>query len=268
MTDASAAKSVAASASPDRRPRRSRAPVTLFILACFFGVIIWAPAAWLRPALPAEFACSDTAGTIWRGECRNLQRLNSFGSRSELGHLQWHISAWSLVALSPEVELLWQLGGANARAEVRWNMNSKWQIRDLYFASNYRSLSSLADPDLRRLWQGLPDTEGLSLTIPTASGDAKEIGDLQGELRFFAYGEHVLTIGRDGGGEVRSKNGALRLFGPLEWQRDGHYRLQLKIGLSGNTDADLRKALTSFGAVNPRGEYDLTIEGSIWTLLR
>jgi hypothetical protein len=30
----------------------------------------------------------------------------------------------------------------------------------------------------------------------------------------------------------------------------------------------LRTALTSFGAVNPRGEYDLTIEGSIWTLLR
>jgi hypothetical protein len=147
-------------------------------------------------------------------------------------------------------------------------MNSKWQIRDLYFASNYRSLSPLADPDRRRLWQGLPDTEGLSLTIPMASGDAKEIRDLQGELRFFAYGEHVLTIGPDGGGEVRSKDGALRLSGPLEWQRDGRYRLQLKIGLSGNTDADLRTALTSFGAVNPRGEYDLTIEGSIWTLLR
>jgi hypothetical protein len=38
--------------------------------------------------------------------------------------------------------------------------------------------------------------------------------------------------------------------------------------LSGNADLGLRAALSSFGPVNSRGEYDLTIEGSIWTLLR
>lgn len=262
------AKFVAASASADRKPRRSRAPTTLFILACFVGVIVWAPAAWLTPALPAEFVCSDTAGTVWRGECRNLQRLDSFGSRSELGHLQWHISAWSLVALNPKIELMWQLGGANARAEIRWDMHSTWQIRDLHFSSNYRSLSPLADPDLRRLWQGMPDTEGLSLTIPMASIGTKEIQQLQGELRFFAYGDHRLRINPDGRGEIFSSDGALRLSGPLEWQRDGRYRLQLKIRFSSDADLGLRTALNSFGPVNARGEYDLTIEGSIWTLLR
>jgi len=259
---------VAASASADRRPRRSRAPTTFFILACFVGAIVWAPAAWLRPALPAEFICADTAGTVGRGECRNLQRLDSFGSRTELGHLQWHISAWSLFALSPKVELMWQFAGANARADVHWDMNSTWQVRDVYFTSNYQSLGPLADPDLRRLWQGLPTTEGLSLTIPLASGNAKEIEHLQGELRFFAYGNHVLRINPDGHGEILSSDGGLRLSGPLEWQRDGRYRLQLKIRLSGNADLGLRAALSSFGPVNSRGEYDLTIEGSIWTLLR
>lgn len=268
MTDASAAKSVATSVSADRKPRRSRAPTTLFILACFVGVIVWAPAAWLRPALPAQIVCTDTSGTVWRGECRRLLRVDSFGSQADLGQLRWQIAAWSLLTLSPTAALEWQLGGANARAEVRWAMNSTWQIRDLALAADYRSLGPLVDADLRRLWRGMPSTTGLSLTIPLVSGNAKEIQQLQGELRFSAFGEHVLAIHPDGSGALRSDDGALRLAGPLEWQRDGRYRLQLRIGLGGTADAALRAALRAFGPVNPRGEYDLTIEGSIWTLLR
>jgi hypothetical protein len=114
----------------------------------------------------------------------------------------------------------------------------------------------------------MPSTEGVTLTIPLASGNTKEIQQLQGELRFFAFGKHVLAINPDGSGELRSDDGALRLSGPLEWQRDGRYRLKLKIRLGGTADAALRAALRSFGPVNPSGEYDLTIEGSIWTLLR
>jgi hypothetical protein len=258
---------VATSVSADRK-RRSRTPALLFFLACFIGVIVWAPAAWLLPALPASIACVETAGSVWQGECRGLQRVDSFGSRAELGQLRWRISAWSLFTLSPSAELVWQLGDANARAEVKRALNTTWQVRDLRFASDYRSLGPLVDSDLRRLWRGMPSTEGVTLTIPLASGNTKEIQQLQGELRFFAFGKHVLAINPDGSGELRSDDGALRLSGPLEWQRDGRYRLKLKIRLGGTADAALRAALRSFGPVNPSGEYDLTIEGSIWTLLR
>lgn len=214
------------------------------------------------------FVCTDATGTIWNGECRQLLRVDSFGSRSELGDLRWHISVWSLLSLHPQADLLWQLGDARARATLQWSPKSNWQIRDLSLVSTYRSLNPLADPGLRRLWRDMPGTAGLSLELPVAFGNAQEIQQLQGVVRFFAYGEHVLTISADGRGALRSNEGALRLSGPLEWQRDGRYRLQIKASLSGDADPALREALRALGPVDPRGEYDLTIEGSIWTLLR
>ena len=105
-------------------------------------------------------------------------------------------------------------------------------------------------------------------SIPNASGSIQEIHDLQAELRFSAFGEHVLTVRPDGSGDIRSGAGALRLSGPLEWQRDGRYRMQLRVGIGSDTDLALRSALAALGPTNARGEYDLTIEGSIWTLLR
>ena len=259
---------MASSQPPKSRSRRSLLAIGLFLLACFIGVIVWAPAAWLRPALPASLACAETAGTIWRGECRRLQRLDSFGSRTELGHLRWDLSPRSLLSLQPSVDVAWQLDEASARASIRWQPSSAWQIRDLYFTSNYRSLSPLVDRDLRRLWQTIPDTESVSLAITKASGTTQEIHDLQAELRFSAFGAHVLTVRPDGSGDIRSSAGALRLSGPLEWQGDWRYRMQLKVGIGDDTDLALRAALAALGPKNARGEYDLTIEGSIWTLLR
>lgn len=268
MTEASAARSVASSQLPEHRSRRSLLAIGLFLLACLIGVIVWAPAAWLRPALPASLACTETAGTVWRGECRRLQRLDSFGSRAELGQLRWSLSPRSLLSLQPSIDLAWQLEEASARANIQWQPRATWQIRDLYFSSNYRSLSPLVDRDLRRLWQTIPSTESVALSIPNASGSIQEIHDLQAELRFSAFGEHVLTVRPDGSGDIRSGAGALRLSGPLEWQRDGRYRMQLRVGIGSDTDLALRAALAALGPTNARGEYDLTIEGSIWTLLR
>lgn len=253
---------------PKYRSRRSLLAISLFLLACLIGVIVWAPAAWLRPALPASLACTETAGTVWRGECRRLQRLDSFGSRAELGHLRWDLAPRSLLSLQPSVDLAWQLDEASARATIRWQPRSAWQIRDLYFTSNYRSLSPLVDRDLRRLWQTIPSTEQVALAIPKASGTTQEIHELQAELRFSAFGAHVVTVRPDGSGDIRSSAGALRLSGPLEWRRDGRYRMQLKVGMGNDTDLPLRAALAALGPTNARGEFDLTIEGSIWTLLR
>jgi len=173
-----------------------------------------------------------------------------------------------LLSLQPSVDVAWQLDGASARANIRWQPRSAWQIRDLYFTSNYRSLSPLVDRDLRRLWQTIPSTEQVALAISKASGTTQEIHELQAELRFSAFGAHVLTVRPDGSGDIQSSAGALRLSGPLEWQRDGRYRMQLKVGMGNDTDLPLRAALATLGPTNARGEFDLTIEGSIWTLLR
>ncbi|MEN9527854.1 MAG: Type secretion system protein [Pseudomonadota bacterium] len=250
------------------RRRPWRAPVSLFVLACLAGLVAWAPAAWLQPVLPDELVCTELNGTVWRGECRDAQRVDSFGTRTELGRLRWQLSAGSLFRLALEAKLDWQLQNSIANAEVRRKLSGAWQVRDLRWESDYQSLSLLADRDLRRLWLLVPRSQGISLKIPLASGNAKEIEQLSAELRFSAFGEHALIVRPDGSGELRSSDGPLQLTGPLEWQRDGRYRLAVKIRVKPDADASLRNALASFGATNTQGDYDLTIDGSIWTLLR
>ena len=242
-------------------------PASLFALACVLGVTLWAPAAWLRPFIPAELACGDLTGTVWQGECRAAERINSFGARSELGRLRWKLSTSALFRLTLEAELEWQLQNLSARTVLTRKLNGRWQLRNLQLTSDYQSLGLLVDRDLRRLWSLVPKSKAITLQIPLASGTPKEIEQLQADLQFSAFGEHALTIQPNGSGELRSMSGPLQLDGPIEWQRDGRYRLIAKIRLNSDADLGLRTALASFGATNAQGDYDLTIEGSIWSLL-
>ncbi|MGA0735036.1 MAG: type II secretion system protein N [Steroidobacteraceae bacterium] len=259
---------MAASLNADRRGHPWRVPISLFFIACLAGIIVWAPAAWLRPALPNALACPDLTGTVWQGECRNAVRIDSFGSRSTLGHFRWKLSASSLLQLAIDAEVEWQLENLTARAEFRQQSDGHWRVRDLELVSDYQTLSLLADRDLRRLWLLVPRSQGIRLQIPLAFGNPKEIAHLQGELHFSAFGDHTLIIRPDERGELGSRGGPLQLTGALDWQRDGRYRLALKIRLNPDADVTLRSALASFGAANAQGDYDLTLEGSIWSLLR
>ena len=102
------------------------------------GVTLWAPAAWLRPFIPAELACGDLTGTVWQGECRAAERINSFGARSELGRLRWKLSTSALFRLTLEADLL-QLSPASRAGGSRvdllqqgyrpWSLLLRWDFR-------------------------------------------------------------------------------------------------------------------------------------------
>lgn len=252
-----------------KHPGRLRTgPIVLFVTACLIGLGIWAPAAWLVAALPASISCSGVSGSVWHGRCTDLRWVNSLGVARQFGDITWQWRPSSLLRLAPEVRADWRMANARMTAALQWKPNQQWQIRNLRLDSDYRSLHSLVGRDLSVLWRGVALDKTVSIDIANARGRGKDIEHIEARLTFFAYGHHALLIQPSGRGLIQSDDGPLQLEGPLEWQPSGQFRLRLKVSLAPNVDDSLRQALTRLGPSNSTGQHDLTIEGSLWTLLQ
>jgi len=253
----------------DLKPRKPLpiGPIGLFVTACLIGVGTWAPAAWLVAVLPAPITCGDVSGTVWHGRCMHLRWVNSLGVARQLGDVTWQWRLSSLLKLAPEVRAEWSFANARLTTSLQWKPKQQWQIRNLKLDADYRSLQSLVDRDLSKLWRGVALDQTVSLDIAHARGHGQEIQHIEAALAFDAYGQHRLLIEPNGRGLIESDDGPLQFQGPLEWQPNGQFRLQLKVTPALNADESLRQELTKLGPATSTGQHDLTIEGSLWSLM-
>ncbi len=87
---------------------------SLFVLS----LLVHAPARLMGFALAdSNVAMSGFSGSLWRGQAEQL-RVPLSGQSFQLGQVRWQLSPWSLVLLSPNIQLDTEWGQQRLRAEL------------------------------------------------------------------------------------------------------------------------------------------------------
>jgi len=96
-------------------------------LLVFLGVLVFAlPASWFASFLPPQVRCTELGGSIWAGECLDLDIQGA-----KLGDATWNLATLSALTgrLNGDVDVRGSLSNAHADLDVR--LNGSGELRNV-----------------------------------------------------------------------------------------------------------------------------------------
>lgn len=234
------------------------------------GCLLWLPAAWLSPLLPARLSCADLRGSVWSGRCVGL---SVDGSRS--GTVSWAIS-WprfkSLTApdLKLPLHLDWSSADSNARVtlllagdlgERPWpeietaDLDVSLQTVRNALPANVR-LGPVTGVDGRLAARGLKLPSDLDGTLrPFGALRISNARLLRGDVSLGNFWvEFPRTTAASPHGAVRDLGGPLRVAGEIAFASAGAYSAVLRV------EARSASAAHALGITGP---FELKLEGRL-----
>jgi hypothetical protein len=153
---------------------RARKAIVLGLVAFLLALVVVLPASWMKGALPEGVACGSWAGSVWRGQCRELSLSDGGKVVLKLSSLRWKLRPSSLLRLrvGADFQSDWATGRATGRVAV--TPAGTIQLREM--AAN-SVLDSTALPALPAGWSGRID-----LRQGEFNWQSGELGRLGGEL--------------------------------------------------------------------------------------
>jgi len=242
--------------------RRLAAGLAALCVLALFLLFTW-PAERLQAWLLHPLALQAPAGTLWRGEAAALAagplRFESLRWRLRPATLPLGRLSLRLATESPAVEARIAAGLTGrwwlhvSRAELpaqffrplleRWGIEARGRVRvDALDASGRGDWPDRLEGDI--VWESAALAAPLDLAL----------GDLHARLR--GEGDVLLA-------ELADQGGPLALAGSARLERDGHYRLELKLRARADAAPALRDALGLLGAPDASGDHRLTLAGQL-----
>ncbi|MBA6412905.1 type II secretion system protein N [Parahaliea sp. F7430] len=248
-------------------------PITVALLLFLLVLLVLkAPARLLPALLPSEqVILQGLSGSVWRGQSsRSLLRIGN-NAYVQLGHLQWRLRPWSLLLLSPTVELESRWGEQRISANVAIHSGEDFELQALDANINAELLKHLAPLALDgrlslqiaqlRLQQGWPAGGEGRLVWQQAVWSAP-----RGRL---PLGSYVLEF-KQADADAALSAEVLTLSGPLQAEgsmtlKQQIYALDLNITAEGGLDPSLRDALSLVATPQAEG-FHLKINGALAAL--
>lgn len=230
------------------------------------GLIVWLPARWIAPLLPATVQCGAWHGTVWRGECAALTLAGG-----PLGRVAWNIELAPLwrAHLALGVGLVAERTDLSARIETSIFDTSRLDIEALRLQG--------AIVGLRRMLPQLPWPAGVDATLEVdlpklvlvngVPSVARGGGAISG-LRLPApldrlpknYAWRVLPSAGDQPPtlELADRGGEVEVRATLRYTRPRGYELQARLRPRSD-DPQLQTWLAPLGARAPDGTYQYAL---------
>ena len=239
----------------------------LRLSAAFSGVLLMillisAPARLLDVFLPADqVSLQAYNGTLWQGSAGSAS-LAVAGGWLQLGALEWRLSPWSLLLLSPRIQFESRWGGQMAVTDVQISPSGNLQFRDssLSFSAALvkQWLPVALDGTLELLLVEMQVSDGMPLAGQgrLVWRDALWIGNRGRQ----ALGDYVLAFTVEGEQQVRGTvttlSGPVKVEGSFEMQGRS-YSVDATLRAEQGFDAELASALQLLAAPVDGG-YQLT----------
>jgi hypothetical protein len=235
--------------------------------ALFFCIlIVTAPARLLGYVLPAELlSMQGVEGSVWQGTAGSAA-LAVTGGHLQLGQLRWKLSPWSLLWLSPRVQLDTSWGQQMLRADISVSVAGTITLRD----------ASITIPaDLVRQWLPVELRGRLNLTTEEISMRDRQPLSGNGRLvwqnaRWIGnstsqdLGDYVLEFEVDEAGELLGT--ITTLGGPVQVEGKvglggGGYDIDIQLSSETGISAEMGSALQL--VAEPRGSgYRIKLGGA------
>lgn len=235
-------------------------------LGAFLLVLVLVlPARWVAPLLPDFVHCAGWQGSVWNGQCNNLE-LAAQPQPVKLDQLHWKLSRLSLLrlALAAQVELSAPAG--TAQGSVQRSIGGALALRDVAVRARVdRQMLGV----LPAGWSGQLETRALALRM-----DGRELQELGGgillrdvtDARGQGLGSYRLIFPAGSAapftGALQDDGGPLEVRAQLVVQADRSWTLD---GTVLPRDAAARafdKALQVLGPKDASGRYRLSVSGT------
>jgi general secretion pathway protein N len=242
-----------------------RALYTLWVLAVLVLLVAQAPARLAGSVMGSSIHVSGSSGTIWNGRyARVVMPLNEH--YLALGHVDWSLNPWSLLRLSPELDVVTRWGAQRIEMTVEFGPSGQVTVSELHARMDTTWIQHIIP--LYVSGELAIDVEHLVWRDATIdSVDARVVWE---DAAWAAYAGHVPlgTYALDLSGVSGELDGVVRtLSGPLAV--DGSVSLaervyQINMSLSGAAlnNSGLRDAL-SLLAVPAGDEWQIALSGTL-----
>ncbi|HUG04824.1 MAG TPA: type II secretion system protein N [Steroidobacteraceae bacterium] len=225
------------------------------------------PAAQLTKRLPAGYAMTGVAGTIWSGQAAEL-RIEG----RAVGAIDWFCRPWHLVMLRWSCRATLKPPGGRFTADLSGNFDGDGlEATNVQGQSPIAAFEGIATPagwtgrlelDLgririieRRAGEAAGKLFVRELRAPGASG--AQLGDFELVVGEGAVGTEMLT------GRLRDLGGPLRVRGAIELQSDGRYFLSGEVAPGPGAGPAIFDTLSFLGPPDASGRRPFSVEGTL-----
>jgi hypothetical protein len=243
-----------------------RATLIALTIGLLGGLIVWLPARWIAPLLPATVQCGAWHGTVWRGECAALTLANA-----PLGRAAWSLELAPLwrAQLALDVGLVAERSALSARIERSIFDTARLDLQALRLQATI--------VDLRRMLPQLPWPAGVDATldvdlpqlvlingVPSAARGGGAINGLRLPAPLDRlptnYEWHVQPANGDQPPtlELADRGGEVEVRATLRYTRPRGYELQARLRPRSD-DPQLQTWLAPLGARAPDGTYQYAL---------
>lgn len=237
------------------------------LLVC---ILARAPAAlWVygaQAALPG-FTVTAVEGSIWRGQAQGLAwqwQSQAMG----LSRLRWQLTPWSLLLLSPAVEVDANLHEQQFQGHISAPLGQSLRLREFTIVMPASQLPVQAP---------LPVSARVSVDIARLSVDERAISELEGRVALEGvqvHGQRKWALGSFAAelfaaqGDLHARlfdlGGPGRLAGEMQVATSGAYRLDTSLGLEAYQEDGLASVLALLGESGEEGQVRIRREGQLW----
>lgn len=237
----------------------------LGLAAFLLTLLALLPVRFVASWLPSNVQCASWQGSVWRGQCTDLQVMIPGAAPLQAERLVWKLRPLSLLRLKLRawIDVRTALGSGSGEVEV--GRGGYMAVEDLSAAAVFdRRLATMVPAG----WSGQMQARQLVLRL-----QGNQLQGLSGELQLHdfhddrgsSYGAYTLSFAavesppfvgilKDAGGPL-SVAASLTVTGDRRWQLDG------TVAPRGDAAA-LRRQLELLGAPDGNGRYPLRAEGS------
>ncbi|MFO7326541.1 MAG: type II secretion system protein N [Pseudomonadota bacterium] len=244
---------------------RLRGALLLGLAAFLLVLLVAFPARWAAAFVPEAVQCAAWAGSVWRGQCRELVLHDGGKPVMRLTSLNWQLRPLSLLSLAPaaRVHSVWPEG--EALGEVSVSASGQFRVREL---SGRTALDRRFFGALPAGWRGQLDLRGFDLDWQDGI-----IGRLGGELlvsdlvdaRGTALGSYRLVFEPAASppftGTLTDRGGPLEVSARLELTADQSWSLEGRMRARNQGDAALNRALDMLSFADAEGWRRLSAAG-------
>lgn len=230
-------------------------------------VVAMIPATQLSKRLPAGYAMTGVAGTIWSGQAAEL-RIEGHA----IGAIDWFCRPWHLVMLRWSCHVTLQPPGGAFEADLSGGFNDEeLEARNLRGHSPIAAFEGIATPSgwtgrleldierIRIVGRRAGEATGKlfvrELRAPGAGG--AQLGDFELVVGEGAVGTDMLT------GRLSDLGGPLRVRGAIELQSDGRYFMSGEAAPGPGAGPAIFDTLSFLGPPDASGRRPFSVEGTL-----
>ncbi len=237
----------------------------LGLAAFLIALVIVFPAGWAAAALPASVQCAAWAGSVWRGQCRELELHDGQQVVMRLSTLHWQLKPSGLLRLQLAAQFQSSWPEGQTAGDVAISPTGAIQVRDMTGRSALDRRFFGAMPEG---WQGHIDMRGFALDWHDGI-----IGRLGGELlisdlvngRGMALGSYRLAFTDSDTapftGQLNDAGGPLEVEAQLSLTADQSWSLEGRMRTREAADRSLGRTLDLLSPPDATGWRRLSAAG-------